>query len=60
MHYPPFSSKFNHIEHGLFSQITRSWSGAPLISVAKACQRAAETMIKTDTIVFATVVNSPS
>lgn len=35
MHYPPYCSKFNPIEHRLFSQITRSWNGAPLMSVWK-------------------------
>ena len=54
MHYPPYCSKFNPIEHRLFSQITRSWSGAPLISVANACQRAAQTATKTGLKVFAT------
>ena len=43
MHYPPYCSKFNPIEHRLFSQITRSWSGAPLLSVQDAANRAAAT-----------------
>ena len=43
MHYPPYCSKYNPIEHRLFSQITRSWSGAPLLSVEDAARRAAET-----------------
>ena len=29
MHYPPYCSKYNPIEHRLFAPITRSWSGAP-------------------------------
>ena len=57
MHYPPYCSKFNPIEHRLFSQITRSWSGAPLISVVNACQRAAQTVTKTGLKVFATIVD---
>lgn len=57
MHYPPYCSKFNPIEHRLFSQITRSWSGAPLLSVANACQRAAQTVTKTGLKVIATVVD---
>lgn len=40
IHYPPYCSKFNPIEHRLFSQITRSWNGAPLTSVENAAQRA--------------------
>lgn len=43
MHYPPYCSKFNPIEHRLFAHITRSWSGAPLLSVKDAVQRAART-----------------
>ena len=43
MHYPPYCSKYNPIEHKLFSQITLSWSGAPLLSVQDAADRAAET-----------------
>lgn len=43
MHYPPYCSKFNPIEHRLFAHITRNWSGALLLSVKDATQRAAET-----------------
>jgi len=43
MHYPPYCSKYNPIEHRLFSQITRSWSGAPLLTIEDAARRAAET-----------------
>jgi transposase len=31
-HYPPGTSKWNKIEHRLFSQITRNWRGRPLDS----------------------------
>ena len=31
-HFPPGTSKWNKIEHRLFSQITRNWRGRPLIS----------------------------
>ena len=31
-HLPPGTSKWNKIEHRLFSQITRNWHGRPLIS----------------------------
>ena len=47
VHYPPYCSKFNLIEHRLFSQITRSWSGAPLLSLKDAANRAALTTTKT-------------
>lgn len=46
VHYPPYCSKFNPIEHRLFSQITRSWSGAPLMSLQNAAYRAAMTTTK--------------
>ena len=46
VHYPPYCSKFNPIEHKLFSQITRSWSGAPLMSLQNAADRAARTTTK--------------
>jgi Rhodopirellula transposase DDE domain len=32
-HYPPGTSKWNKIEHRLFSQIARNWRGRPLTSV---------------------------
>lgn len=32
-HYPPGTSKWNKIEHRLFSRITQNWRGRPLISV---------------------------
>jgi hypothetical protein len=31
-HYPPGTSKWNLIEHRLFSQITLNWRGRPLVS----------------------------
>lgn len=43
MHYPPYCSKFNPIEHRLFAAISRSWSGAPLLSVENAKKRAEST-----------------
>jgi transposase len=33
-HYPPGTSKWNKIEHRLFSWITRNWRGRPLLSHA--------------------------
>ena len=57
MHYPPYCSKFNPIEHRLFSQITRSWSGSPLYTVVDACRRAASTMTKKGLKVVAEIVD---
>ena len=31
-HFPPGTSKWNKIEHRMFSQITKNWRGKPLIS----------------------------
>jgi hypothetical protein len=33
-HYPPGCSKWNPVEHRLFSQISRNWAGMPLRSLA--------------------------
>jgi hypothetical protein len=34
MHYPPGTSKWNKIEHRMFSFITKNWQGIPLVSAA--------------------------
>jgi hypothetical protein len=34
-HYPPGASKWNPIEHRLFSQISNNWEGEPLTSIDK-------------------------
>ena len=31
-HYPPGASKWNPIEHRLFSEISKNWTGQPLVS----------------------------
>ena len=31
-HFPPGTSKWNKIEHRMFSHITRNWRGRPLVS----------------------------
>ena len=57
IHYPPYCSKYNPIEHRLFAPITRSWSGAPLLSVEMARQRAASTKTSKGMTVYATINN---
>lgn len=57
MHYPPYCSKYNPIEHRLFSQITRSWSGAPLLSLEDAARRAAETTTSKRLTVYVDINN---
>jgi len=34
-HYPPGASKWNPIEHRLFSQISKNWAGEPLLTLEK-------------------------
>jgi hypothetical protein len=34
LHYPPGTSKWNKVEHRLFSFISRNWAGVPLVSAA--------------------------
>jgi len=34
-HYPPGASKWNPIEHRLFSQISKNWAGEPLVTLEK-------------------------
>jgi hypothetical protein len=34
LHYPPGTSKWNKIEHRMFSFITKNWQGIPLVSAA--------------------------
>lgn len=45
-HYPPYTSKWNPIEHRLFSQITRVWKGVFFNSIEQACELAGETRTK--------------
>ncbi len=37
-HYPPGASKWNPIEHRLFSEISKNWAGEPLLSFRTALQ----------------------
>ena len=57
MHNPPYCSKYNPIEHRLFSQITRSWSGAPLLSLEDAAKRAAEVTTSRGLTVYVDINN---
>ena len=57
MHYPPYYSKYNPIEHRLFAPFTRSWSGAPLLSAEMARQRAASTKTSKGLNVYASINN---
>jgi hypothetical protein len=33
VHYPPYCSKYNPIEHRLFSQVSRTWQGVPFYNI---------------------------
>lgn len=54
-HYPPYCSKWNPIEHRLFSQISRVWSGAVFNTIEEASDMAAKTTTKTGLVVFTTI-----
>ena len=53
VHYPPYCSKYNPIEHRLFAHITRAWSGVPLLSAEYACKKANETTTSKGLVVIA-------
>ena len=46
-HYPPYCSKWNPIEHRLFLQIIRAWSGTVFNTIKEASDMAAKTTTKT-------------
>lgn len=52
-HYPPGSSKWNPIEHRLFSEITKNWAGRPLDSYETALKHIRTTKTKTGLAVTA-------
>ncbi|MGL4554606.1 MAG: ISAzo13 family transposase [Gemmataceae bacterium] len=52
-HYPPGSSKWNKIEHRLFSQITANWRGKPLTSRETILELISSTRTQTGLVVRA-------
>jgi hypothetical protein len=46
-HFPPGTSKWNKIEHRMFSQITKNWRGKPLVSHEVIIELIASTKTKT-------------
>jgi hypothetical protein len=52
-HFPPGTSKWNKIEHRLFSYITSNWRGQPLVSQEAIVNLIASTTTKTGLIVLA-------
>lgn len=58
-HYPTGTSKWNPIEHRLFSEISKTWAGCPLRSFALIQQYIAETTTHTGLKVRAYLVTTP-
>lgn len=54
-HFPPGTSKWNKIEHRLFSAITQNWRGQPLVSYETVVQLIGATHTRTGLTVQATV-----
>ena len=55
IHYPPYCSKYNPIEHCMFGPISRSWSGAPLLTIEDAKIRAESTVTRRGLSIIATI-----
>jgi len=55
-HYPPGTSKWNPIEHRLFSEISKNWKGKPLISYEDIIKYIRTTTTKTGLTVKASLV----
>ena len=55
-HYPPGTSKWNPIEHRLFSQISRNWAGEPLTDIDKALHFIRTTKTKSGLVVSASLL----
>lgn len=56
-HYPPGTSKWNPIEHRLFSQISKNWAGQPLESYETILNFIRTTKTQTGLIVTAALLN---
>jgi len=57
-HYPPGTSKYNPIEHRLFSQISNNWAGRPLINYQTMLNFIATTSTSTGLTVNALIDNN--
>jgi hypothetical protein len=58
-HFPPGTSKWNKIEHRLFSFITQNWRGKPLVNRQAIVNLIASTSTKTGLIVRAVLDTTP-
>ena len=57
-HYPPYTSKYNPIEHRLFAQISRTCRGAILSSLEAFSDLIAQTSTKTGLSVISTILDA--
>jgi hypothetical protein len=57
-HYPPYTSKYNPIEHRLFPHVTRACQGVIFESVEIVQELIAKTKTKTGLKVFATILDN--
>jgi hypothetical protein len=58
VHYPPYTSKWNPIEHRVFPHVTRALSGVPLNSVEDAKSKISSAKTKTGLTVVADVIQT--
>jgi hypothetical protein len=58
-HYPPGTSKWNPIEHRLFSEITKNWAGRPLDTYETILKYTRTTTTKTGLKVSARLIRKP-
>jgi hypothetical protein len=56
VHYPPYTSKWNPIEHRVFPHVTRALEGVPLNTVAEAKNRIESAKTKTGLTVTADII----
>lgn len=56
VHYPPYTSKWNPIEHRVFPHVTRALEGVPLNTVKEAKERIASAKTKTGLKVTANII----
>lgn len=56
VHYPPYTSKWNPIEHRVFPHVTRAIEGVPLNTVYEAKNKIASTKTKTGLMVVTAVI----
>ena len=55
VHYPPYCSKYNPIEHRLFSQLTRAWQGISFYNIQFVKELTDETTTSTGLLVYSNI-----